>query len=257
MQLTHSSSPMTRNPKAMSAGFLPKTQVPDHFVRNVLRTIEQYPRLGQTRQKLPLMPILLKRDFRLLALVADVDDAIANLNIVLGDLDKLGLGPFSFGDADPLLRFKFLLRSENAEFGRLTECFNQYLNFCGSAGELSQLEQRNLKALFGERLGLLIDTTEADVTAIWRGTERDHIRFHRGAGYLLSRSEAARRNPVAVVDWDKVLLPRIRRRRRVIFDTGMRLAVVWANAIELSASSMDARTDEPQVFLPPRRSRRG
>jgi hypothetical protein len=225
----------------MSAGFLPKTEVPDNFVREVLQAIDCCPRLVQNEPKLPLMPLLLKRNFRLLALIADVDDAIANLNIVLGDLDRLGVGPFSFGDADPFSRFKFLLRSEVAEFERLSECFSQYLQFCGSAGELSQHEQRKLKALFGERLGLLIDTAEGDaVTAIWRGTDRDHVHFRRGIGYLQSRSEVQRPTQATVEDWNKVLLPRIRRRRRVIFDAGMRLAAVWASAIELSAASKNA-----------------
>jgi hypothetical protein len=242
----------------MNAGFLPKTEVPDTFVRDVLQAIDCYPQLVQNQPKLPQMPLLLKRNFRLLALVADVDDAIANLNIVLGDLDRLGVGPFSFGDADPFLRFKFLLRSEVAEFQRLSKCFDQYLQFCGSAGELSQLEQRKLKSLFGERLGVLIDTAEVDeVTAIWRGNDSDNGHFRRGISYLKSRSAAVRSSPATVDDWNTVLLPRIRRRRRVIFDAGMRLGVVWASAMEISAASKDAEHGGLQLSPSARPALRG
>jgi hypothetical protein len=104
--------------------YLPKLEVPEAFIRDLRQSIEVYrPRV--TDGKPELMPAPLKRNFALLALIADVGDVFANLNVVLEDLDKLEADPFAFGDTDPFARFKFLLRSIHAEFERFSGLFDQ------------------------------------------------------------------------------------------------------------------------------------
>jgi hypothetical protein len=228
--------------KAMKHSYLPKLRLPAEFLWHARQSLEQYqPKAGQHSKDSLGIPPQLKQQCALLALVADVDDALANLNIVLRDLDRLAADPFGFGDADPFARFKFLLRSVHAEFEHFSGFFDRYLQLCGSDIKLTGPEQRRLKVIFAERVRALLDAAEAEqiVTARWNAPAGDEASVRRGVAYIQSHIEAAQPNHTRVADWKKVLWPRVRNQRQMIFDAGIRIVTAWTEAIELMASATD------------------
>jgi hypothetical protein len=217
--------------------YLPKLEVPEAFIRDLRQSIEVYrPRV--TDGKPELMPAPLKRNFALLALIADVGDVFANLNVVLEDLDKLEADPFAFGDTDPFARFKFLLRSIHAEFERFSGLFDQYLALTAASGYLTQRQRSRLKVIFTERVRSLLDAAEAEggVTAHWYAGAEKHVTLLRGVAHIQSFIEAAQPNHTKAADWKKVLSPRVQSRRRMIFDAGWQIGHLWMTVIELATS---------------------
>jgi hypothetical protein len=187
------------------------------------------------------VPPALVQDCALLALVADVDAVIANLNIVLADIDKLGADPFAFGDTSPFARFKFLLRAAEAEFEHCSELFDQFLLHCASAHKLTQPERRRLQAIFEERVRLLLTAGKSEelTTSRTYAHADDQGALLRAVAYIQSRVEAAEPDHTTVMEWAKRMRPRVQSSRRRIFHVGIQVAKVWSGGIALFTSQKD------------------
>jgi hypothetical protein len=243
--------------KATKLSYLPKLRLPAEFLWHARQSLEEYqPTAGQHSKDSLGMPPQLARQCALLALVADVDDALANLNIVLRDLDRLAADAFGFGDVDPFARFKFLLRSVHAEFEHFCGLFDRYLQLCGPDVKLTGPEQRRLKVIFAARVRALLDAAEAEqiVTARWNAPASDEVSVRRGVAYIQSHIEAAQPNRTQVADWKKVLWPRVRNQRQMIFDAGTRIVTAWTEAIELMASATDVEARRRRLSATGRKS---
>lgn len=226
--------------KSRKGSYLPALEIPAAFIYDLQRLIEQFSRVVK-RERLEissLMPPALIQNCALLALVTDVDNANANLNIVLADLDKLAADPFYFSDTNPFARLKFLLRSVHAEFERLSEFFDQLLHLCAAGHKLTCPERRRLQAIFGKRLRLLLAAAEAEelVTSGRPAHAGGYDTLLRGVAYVQARIEAAEPEHTTVMEWTKRVRPRVQACRRRIFDAGMQVVNVWSGGISLLTS---------------------
>jgi hypothetical protein len=167
-----------------------------------------------------------------LILLGRVEDTNAMLNIVLRDLDRFGADPFVFGDTNPFLRFRFLLRSAHAEFERFPGLFDRYLRLHTDDRKLALSQRQKLLAVFVNRVRPLLDMSE----------EEGSTTTVRGLAYLEALVAAAEPDHTTIADWSVVMRPRVQAARAAIFATGMEVVTVWSSAIELLASYKEGRS---------------
>jgi hypothetical protein len=237
-------NPDTSVMKPAGNPYLPRLRMPHAFIEHVQESLQRFAPPLTPKHLAPRKPIPqeLAQNCSLLALVADVDASNANLNVVLEDLDKLDANPVAFADTRPDLRYKFLLRSVQAELERLSEFFDQFLRLFTATSKLTQPELCKLQAIFGVRIRALMAAAEAEQLMTARAYEHagDLDTLLRGIAYMQSCIETALPNHSTAADWAKTMQLRCRASRQCIFDTGMRVVTFWSAAIELFTSQLDA-----------------
>jgi hypothetical protein len=216
--------------KSNEGSYLPGVKISGTFVCDVQRSLgpgNPARRLGELEMS-SAMAAALTQKYTLLALVGEVDDATTNLNIVLMDLDKLSADPFAFGDTNPFARFKFLMRAAHAEFEHSSEFFARFLRLCAYGQKLSPPERRRLKLMFEERIYSLLASGEPwESTGTGEDTQPDGYGVKlRGVAYIKSRIAAAEPAHTTLVEWTKLMRPRVQSSRRRIFDVGTQVGKV-------------------------------
>jgi hypothetical protein len=119
--------------KSRRNAYLPRLRISAPFLSQMQQSLDRFaPLLTSKGLPPPSSPIPwdVAQNCSLLALAADVDALNAHLNMVLGDLEKLGADPVAFKDTDPEPRYKSLLRS-----AQMAGCQSFSINSCVFSGQ--------------------------------------------------------------------------------------------------------------------------
>jgi hypothetical protein len=224
---------------------LPKLELPPALLHDLRASMQRHRLSPSAGQRSALMARSFVSRYRPLILLGRVEDTNAMLNIVLRDLDRFGADPFVFGDTNPFLRFRFLLRSAYAEFERFPGLFDQYLRLCTDDRKLALSQRRKLLAVFVNRVRPLLDMSEEERSATPRRRSHANSRVDevRGLAYLEALVAAAvEPDHTTIADWSVVMRPHVQAARAAIFAAGMEIVTVWASAIELLASREEGQS---------------
>lgn len=175
----------------------------------------------------------------LFPILSEVDEVLTNLNLAMGDLERLRDDPWAFSDSNPFDRYKFVMRLWLYEFARFEDLFGYYTLWLEKRRRITKDERKQLRAEFYTQNETLIRMRNvfAHDKAEWAG----HVTMEMGllaaldaAGMSVADKEGKR------LSWLDQMAPLCSRVLPQLLEAGQGMRVMWSMLMaELAAGLVE------------------
>jgi hypothetical protein len=159
---------------------------------------------------------------------SSVDEIIENLNMTLGDLERLSKDHRRFGDKNPITRYQLLVRTFFYEYSRFQDLFERYTHWWVKQGMMTKAERRELMEAFyaQQELPIVLRNVLLHGSFSWAGQITHELTILESAEYF--GFEVKHRKTGKVLAWDDHLSPLCNRVGEALTEAGRGMQVFWS-----------------------------
>lgn len=166
-------------------------------------------------------------------LIAEADEVFDNLNLVIGDMERLSDDERAFEDQNPFLRYKLLMRIYLYEFARFEDLFGYFTLWCEKKKLITQKDRKELRQDFCERHESVIKirNTLAHDSADWGQHCTPHIAALQGAelfGLEVRDKEGNKQT------WQQHLSPLCEKMINAFYEDGNGMLEFWNTLVRIT-----------------------